>query len=53
MSDPIITDFIHPPIPVRHFDWIAYRDPEGPAGYGETEQDARTSLLELENEEPI
>lgn len=50
MSDPIQTHYIFPPIPLRQFDWTAYRDPEGPAGYGRTEQEAIADLLEQEDE---
>jgi hypothetical protein len=43
----IIAEYIHPPIPLRTFDWQAYRDPEsGPFGYGATEQEAVADLLE-------
>lgn len=42
----IVTDNIFPPIPSRQFDWLAhYDDPEGPTGYGPTEQDAIDDLL--------
>jgi hypothetical protein len=50
----INTSFIHPPIPVRKFDWVANRDgeeEEGRQGFGETEQAAIEALLELEHEE--
>ena len=45
----IITSCIYPPIPIRKFDWVAYRDPEGLSGYGETEDEAILELL-LEEE---
>lgn len=38
------TEFIYPPIPLRCFDWIAYHDPEGVSGYGETEEAALEDL---------
>ena len=42
----IVTNYIYPPIPQRHFDWLAhYDDPEGPTGYGPTEQDAIDDLV--------
>ena len=42
----IVTNYIYPPIPQRHFDWLAhYDDPEGPTGYGRTEQDAIDDLV--------
>lgn len=44
----IVTEYIHPPIPLRQYDWAAYED--GPechqtVGYGETELDAIIDLL--------
>lgn len=37
----IVTSYEFPPIPSRHFDWCAhYDDPEGPTGWGATEQEA-------------
>lgn len=47
--DPIITNNIYPPIPIRQFDWVAYRDPEGWCGYGATEAEAIADLLALED----
>lgn len=44
----IITNFDYPPIPIRKYDWSAYRDgyDEGDLiGYGETEQEAIYDLL--------
>jgi hypothetical protein len=42
----IVTSYEYPPIPVRHFDWCAhYDDPEGPTGWGRTEQEAIGDLL--------
>ena len=45
----IITNFIHPPIPIRQFDWCAFTDDsdgEGPVGYGRTEAEAIADLME-------
>ncbi len=45
----IDTDYIHPPIPVRHFDWQAIEadyDLDRPIGTGATEQAAINDLLE-------
>ena len=53
----IITSHIFPPIPIRRFDWCAYRDGQeeaGNYGYGRTEQEAIANLLaneECDNEE--
>ena len=45
-DEPIQTSHIYPPIPLRQFDWCAYRDPErGPVGYGCTEEEAVRDLL--------
>jgi hypothetical protein len=47
----IITSFVHPPIPLRCFDWQAWRDGDeegGPRGYGATEDEAVRDLLEQE-----
>jgi hypothetical protein len=44
----IITEYVHPPIPDRRFDWAAYRDgwePGAPRGEGPTEQAAIADLL--------
>lgn len=52
MAD-IITDFVHPPIPARQFDWSAKRagsDEGDPVGYGATEEAAIADLLDLEDE---
>ena len=49
----IVTSFVYPPIPVRNFDWCAYRDgteETGRYGYGATEADAIAELLMLEDE---
>ena len=49
----IKTQNICPPIPIRKFDWEAYREDwdEGwPIGYGETEQEAIRDLLLQEEE---
>lgn len=43
----IITTFVHPPIPVRSFDWLAHIDgqeEEGPQGWGHNEYAAVTDL---------
>jgi hypothetical protein len=45
----IITSYINPPIPVRHFDWQAVFDDydgDGKVGNGATEQEAIDDLLE-------
>ena len=47
----IITTYVHPPIPMRHFDWCAYRDgceETAPVGWGMEEIMAIDDLLELE-----
>jgi hypothetical protein len=44
----IITEFVNPPIPNCGLRWCAYRDPEGVYGWGHTEQDAISDLLECE-----
>jgi hypothetical protein len=41
-----------PPIPTRRFDYCAYFDPEGLAGYGPTEQDALQDLLSHFSHDP-
>lgn len=56
MTDKIITSHIYPPIPVRMFDWAAYRDgyePECglPYGTGATEDEAIADLLDQEAED--
>jgi len=49
--EPIQTDFVYPPIPIRTSDWVAYRDPEMPGyGHGRTEAEAIASFLM--NEDP-
>mgnify|MGYP003662204983 CR=1 FL=1 len=48
----IITNFVNPPVPARHFDWSATRESydEGDLiGTGSTEQAAIEDLLEKEN----
>lgn len=44
----VITKFVNPPIPVRAFDWLAYRDgdEEGPQGWGNTELEAIQDLAD-------
>lgn len=47
----IITEFICPPIPVRHKDWCASfedADEYGPRGYGATEMEACADLEDAE-----
>lgn len=49
----IITTFVYPPIPLRQFDWVAYRDgteESGRYGYGPTKDKAIAELLMLEDE---
>lgn len=49
----IITEFVHPPIPIRSHDWAARRensDEGDPIGWGATEQDAIDDLMNLEME---
>lgn len=44
----IVTTFVCPPIPIREFDWCAYRDGQeelGGYGYGRTKQEAIDNLL--------
>jgi hypothetical protein len=53
MTNGIITSNDYPPIPIRYYDWSAFRDDydEGDLiGHGRTEQDAIDNLIELENE---
>ncbi len=53
MSAPkIITEHVYPPIPIRSFDWAAYRDgdEEGPVGRGATEEEAIAELMEMLSE---
>lgn len=47
--DKITTNHVFPPIPMRQFDWAAYRDPEGRVGWGRTEAEAIAELKELED----
>ena len=47
----IITEYIHPSIPIRDYDWQATRegyDDGDLIGYGSTEQEAIDNLLEQE-----
>jgi hypothetical protein len=49
----VMTNYNHPPIPIRNYDWSAFREDydEGDfIGYGETEQDSINDLKALENE---
>ena len=58
---PIITQYEFPPIPIRQFDWAAFRDGYEPpdsdgvggglVGRGRTEQEAVADLLEREAED--
>lgn len=44
----IVTTFIHPPIPVRDYDWCAFfagEEERGEYGYGPTELAAMTDLV--------
>ena len=55
MAEPlkIVTTYVHPPIPVRQFDWSAVRDgyePGAPIGWGSTEQAAIDDLLQEERD---
>lgn len=53
----IVTEFVHPPIPIRQFDWSAIdddtydgaEDSHCPIGYGATEQAAIDDLLDQMN----
>ena len=49
----ILTSYDYPPIPIRDYDWSAFREDydEGDLiGYGETEQSAINDLLRQEYE---
>ncbi len=49
----IVTRHVYPPIPMRKFDWCAYRDGDveaGNYGWGATEPDAVRDLLDKEAE---
>ena len=49
----IITSHEYPPIPIRDYDWAAYRDnyDEGDLiGYGKTEQEAIQDLISQEKD---
>lgn len=51
VNEPIVTHCICPPIPIRDFDWVAYRDPESRiVGYGRTEAEA-IARFNIEEEE--
>jgi hypothetical protein len=45
----IVVEFVYPPIPLRNMDYQAYYEdyPEGPYGYGSTEQSAIDDLRNL------
>lgn len=52
-DDRIVTEFVHPPIPIRRFDWRATREsyePGDPMGEGPTEDAAIADLLMQEDE---
>jgi hypothetical protein len=54
MKPPIITVCECPPIPIRSFDWCAYRngrEEEGRYGWGATEEAAIADLLDNEEDE--
>jgi hypothetical protein len=51
MTRPIVTSFIHPPIPFRGCDWEAIFDGDegdefAPRGFGATEAEARQDLID-------
>lgn len=49
----IITNFVFPPIPIRSFDWSAFREGYEPGnliGWGKTEKEAIENLKEMEDE---
>lgn len=51
----IKTEYIHPPIPIRKFDWVAWvedKEEEGPYGYGLTEKEAIEDLHGYVEEDP-
>lgn len=49
MKRAIETSYVCPPIPIRSFDWQAYRDPESKyQGSGQTKDLAILDLLECE-----
>jgi len=54
MSKPkIVTVNVCPPIPLRDFDWGAYRDgteEDGIRGWGRTESEAVADLLDIEED---
>ena len=50
----IVVDFVYPPIPLRQFDWCAYRadgDEHSPRGWGRTADEAAADLLNAEDEQ--
>lgn len=52
MKPRIKTIHEYPPIPIRTFDWCAYRDgyeEYGNYGWGRTEEEAIADLLEIES----
>lgn len=56
MKSEILTNHINPPIPIRQYDWEAFRedyDEGGIIAYGRTEEEAIKNLLEAEKEEQL
>jgi hypothetical protein len=48
-DDDLVTSNIHPPIPLRDYDWCAFRqgyEPGDTIGYGETEEAAINDFYE-------
>lgn len=54
-TDKIITSRVYPPIPIRQFDWCAYRENDvedgSRYGWGATEEEAMLDLFAMENDE--
>lgn len=53
MFDDIRTEYVHPPIPMRGWDWCAWRDgnEEGLVGWGRSVVDAIVDLLTQEEDD--
>lgn len=50
----IITEYVHPPIPIRHYDWSAVYEgyePGDPIGWGPDEASAMADLILSATEE--
>ena len=50
----IITEHVKPPIPIRQFDWCAWRDgdeEDGLRGYGKSELIAINDLIQQERDQ--